>query len=409
MTTSSTQPPETPKAANTVMDATAMQVEQTPMGQKIVPQVPEGMSAEMANSLKDQATELMTKIMAAPDDQNLLEQVATLGIHAEQDAGQKIDLLNTKIHDVVNPPKLDGGKAPDSLADLRKLSDKLDPTELSRPTFFEKLMSVMPGFAEKQLQRSVDRIRLRTSTAEDEISAILDHLRDASETILRSNADIDAINGELGPNLVMVKGAAYLCEEMMCSLQDEYNKLAEDSPKKSQLLNFYTFVSSRYLDFNSMRELYNQLLIGLGTARQNNIVRSVSLQRTISIAGPALRIGTALQIIDIQQQMAAKLEGATRDFVSELMVRNAENVSASQKRSLEDMSSAALAIEKMKQAHDILNQAMDERDKLQQQVIKVAQENAIAFKQMAEQLESRQKKVQMKAPEKAANSIEAKV
>lgn len=409
MSTAGTQLPEMPEPASAVMDAAAMRVGEAPLGQKIVPQVPEGMSAEIAGSLKDQAAQLMARIMAAPDDQDLLEQVATLGIQAEQDAGQKIELLNTKIYDIVNPPKLEGGQAPDSLAGLRKLSDKLDPTKLSRPTFFEKLMSILPGFAEKQLQRSIDRIQLKTSSAEDEISTILNRLRNASETILRNNAEIDAIKGELEPKLTTVKGTAYFCEETMSLLQDEYDKLADDSAKKRQLLNFYTFLSSRYLDFNSMRELYNQLLIGLGTAKQNNIVRSVSLQRTISIAGPALRIGTALQVIDIQQQMAAKLDGATRDFVSELMVRNAENVSASQKKSLEDMSSAALAIEKMKQAHDILNQAMDERDELQQQVIKVARENAVAFKQMAEQLEGRRKELQIKAPEKAVNSIEAKV
>lgn len=407
MSSADTQLVEIPKPANVVMDASAMAVGQAP--QKIVPQVPEGMSSELVKSLKDQAAELMARIMATPDDQDLLEQVATLGTQAQQDAGQKIEILNTKINDIINPPKLVGGKAPDSLADLRKLSDRLDPTEISRPTFFEKLMNVLPGFAEKQLQRSVDRIQLKTSSAEDEISAILNHLRDASETVLRNNADIDAIKGELEPQLATVKGTAYLCEEMMSSLQDVTNQLADDSPKRGQLINFYTFLSSRYLDFNSLRELYNQLLIGLGTAKQNNIVRSVSLQRTISIAGPALRIGTALQVIDLQQQMAARLDGATRDFVSDLMVRNAENVSASQKKSLEVMSSAALAIEKMKQAHDILNQAMDERDELQQQVIKVAQENAVAFKQMAEQLESRQKKVQLKAPENADKSIEAKV
>lgn len=59
-----------------------------------------------------------------------------------------------------------------------------------------------------------------TSSAEDEISAILNNLRDASETVLRNNADIDAIKDELKPKLVTVKGTAYFCEEMMSFLQD---------------------------------------------------------------------------------------------------------------------------------------------------------------------------------------------
>lgn len=397
-----------PPLATQAMDVSAVKEVQKPMGQTIVPKVPDGMTPEMAASLKEQSAQWVAQIMAMPGDQDLLEKVATLGIEAQQSAGQSIELLKAPINSIINPPKLGDQEAPDSLMGLRKMADRLDPAKIAEPTFFERLMGIFPPFARKQLERSITRIQEQTNSADDEINSILDSLRSAGETIMKSNTEIDTIVKDLKPSLERVKGTGYLCEEMMSALGQEYEKLTDDDPKKGQLINFSTYLSARYLDFNSMRELYNQLLIGLSTARQNNVVRAISLRRTIDVAGPALRIGTALQIINMQQEQAAAMDRATRDFVADLTVRNAKEVGESQRKAMQDLSSAALNIEKMKAAHNALIQAMDERDQLQLQVIQVARDNAVAFKEMAEELEARQNAV--KLPEKAAiNSIEVKI
>lgn len=398
------------KPATQVMDVSAVTAKevQSPMGQLIVPQIPEGMAEQTATSLETQANEWVAKIMAMPDDQNLHEQVAMLGMGAQSDAGSNIEVLKTKISAIMSPPTIKDGDAPENLAELRKLADRLDPSKISQPLWYEKLFSFLPSVARKQVQRSIDRIHNEVTSAEDEINSIMDSLRVAGETVLKSNAEIDVIVEKLQPMLESVKATAYLGELMLNQLQAEFEKLPDGDPKKGQLLNFTTPLASRYLDLNSMRELYNQLLIGLRTARQNNLVRAVSLRRTIDVAGPALRIGTALQVFDLRQQQAAALDQGTRDFVSDLTARNAEAVGESQRRAYKDMASAVLDIEKMKTAHDNLIKALDERDAMQLVVIQTAKQNAIAFKEMAEELEARQKGVKLAATS-APKTIEAQV
>ena len=354
------------------------------------PVAPKGVSDEVQQDLKGQATNLVAQLGEASGSRELelTDSITSLGIQAQRGAGSELDLLRGRVGDMLGQEG-PGGEISNDLLNLRVALNQINPHELSQPTGIRKFLSKIP-FVSKftPAVKVLERIALRYEPVSKQVTMIESKLREGRAMLVRDNVELRKLYEQVEEQQLPIQKNAYLGELVMHQL-DELLAKTDDTLKAERVRGALFDVSMRVQDLRTMEEVHTQFFVSLEMTRQNNSRLGQSVERTLALGSNVVMVGLAIQSALTRQKRVMEATQRTREFLGNLIVANAASIRQHTQEIGDLYKNPVIAIDKITQAHNDLMEAMNEADRLKQEGIDAARENIAKLSQMSTQLEER--------------------
>ena len=371
---------------NTVLDPPGSQ-ELAPVVIK-EPTAPKGVGEEEVRTLKARATELVNDLGSATGSKELemTDTIGNLGIQTQRTAGTELDLLRTRVGDMLTQegPSTQISK---DLIDLRGALNQINPHEMSQVGFIGRLLSKLP-FVGNPALKALERIAIRYEPVSKQVSIIETQLREGRAMLARDNVELRMLYGQVEAQQLPIQKNAYMGELVMEQL-DELLKHTEDSLKTERVRNALHDVSMRVQDLRTMEEVHIQFFVSIEMTRQNNNRLGQSVERTLALGSNVVIVGLAIQSALIRQKRVLEATQRTREFLGNLIVANAASIRQHTQEIGDVYNNPVIAIDKITQAHNDLIEAMDMADRLKQEGIDGARENIAKLSKLSADLQER--------------------
>jgi uncharacterized protein YaaN involved in tellurite resistance len=372
-----------------------------------LPVAPKGLPEEELQELRNRSVDFVEQLKNATGSRELelIDNITNLGIQAQRGAGAELDLLRTRVGEMLTQ---DGPseKIAKDLIDLRLTLNEIDPRGLSKPAFWKRMLRMIPIL--KRLVpalRVLEEIAIRYEPVCKQAKAIEARLREGRMLLTRDNVELRKLYEHVEAQQLPIQKNIYLGELIRQQL-DEVGKSADDPLKDEKIRNSLHDVSMRVQDLRTMEEVYVQFFVSIEMTRQNNTRLGQSVERTLSMATNLVTVGLAIQSALSRQRRVLEATQRTQEFLGDLVVANAAAIKQHTEEIGDIYNNPVIAIEKITEAHNQLIEAMDTASRLKQEGIDSARENIAKLGQMSADL--RQKaSVLLEPGEAEVKSIEA--
>lgn len=350
----------------------------------------EGIKDETVQELEKRSKDLVNQLQEASGSKELelIDSITSVGIQAQRTAGSDLDLLRTRIGDMLTQGGA-GEKISKELIELRLTLNEINPHELTKKSFIWRMLSHLPFF--KLIDpglKTLEKIAIRYEPVCKQVGVIETKLRDGRMILTKDNIELRKLYEQVEEQQFPIKKNAYLGELIIQQLSDVTER-THDPIKKERIQNALHDVSMRVQDLRTMEEVYLQFFISIDMTRQNNTRLGQSVERTLSLATNLVTVGLAIQSALARQKRVLEATQRTREFLGNLIVANAATIKKHTTEIGDVYNQPAIAIEKVTQAHNEVLEAMDIASRLKQEGIDSARENIAKLGQMSTELQAR--------------------
>ena len=370
------------------------------------PVIPKGMTDGQTQDLKNQALALVTELGQASGGRELelSDNITNLGIQAQRTAGGELDLLRTRIGDMLGQEG-PGGNIANDLVELRGALDQINPHELKEPSGLRKVLKFIPFIGKiTPGVKILEKIAIRYEPVSKQVTMIETKLREGRAMLARDNVELRILYEQVEGQQLPIQKNAYMGELVMQQL-DELIAQTDDSLKVERVRNALYDVSMRVQDLRTMEEVHVQFFVSIEMTRQNNNRLGQSVERTLALGSNVVMVGLAIQSALTRQKKVMEATARTREFLGNLIVANAAAIKQHTTEIGNLYNNPVIAIDKITQAHNDLIEAMDEADKLKQEGINMARENISKLSQLSSELQERSQGLRERG-ENASQSLE---
>lgn len=357
---------------------------------------PEGMSAEEVQYAEEISSDIVNRLTNAQGEIERIDiedQISNLGMKVETLAVNELKgLLGQRVGQMLQRDKRLGKgqnqQMTKDLVNLRKALREITPSEVEKsllgriPIIGNRLVRVMEAITEKY--DSVAKV----------IGDIEKSLRAGRARLLQDNAELKvALDYLLGQQKV-VEHHIYLGKLVLKKL-DELIAETTDTQRQAELREVLHNVISRVDALVRVKELFTQIFVEIRLTRDTNfkLVRTVD---TAVSAGMAVTTAGVLLYSALQRQ-AEIIAVLTqhREFLEKQMVTVAEMIRDHQGKAYEFLREPLASMAKIEQAHNILLEALKDRDRFIQEGIDSARVNIPKLERMADELSDKVKGVRV--------------
>ena len=353
-------------------------------------ELPEGIAEEEAEDLRERATELINQLKEARGSKALamIDRVTTIGIQSQRRAGAELDLLKTRMADLLTQNG-SGAEISKDLVELRLVLNEINPHELSKPGIFRKLFGFLP-FIEKlpSLLKILERIAIRYETVSRQVLVVETKLREGRSMLRRDNIELRKLFEQVEVQQLPIRKSAYIGIHLMQQLSRLLRTL-DDPIEQERITNALHDVSMRVQDLRTMEEVHIQFFVSIEMTRQNNNRLAQSVDRTLSLASNMVMVGLAIQTALARQKKILEATQRTQEFLGSMIISNARAIKRYTEEIGDIYNNPVVAVEKITQAHNDLIQAMEIANQLKQQGIEFARENIAKLSQLTADLQGR--------------------
>jgi uncharacterized protein YaaN involved in tellurite resistance len=353
-------------------------------------ELPEGIAEEEAEDLRERATELINQLKEARGSKALamIDRVTTIGIQSQRRAGAELDLLKTRMADLLTQNG-SGAEISKDLVELRIVLNEINPHELSKPGIFRKLFGFLP-FIEKlpSLLKILERIAIRYETVSRQVLVVETKLREGRSMLRRDNIELRKLFEQVEVQQLPIRKSAYIGIHLMQQLSRLLRTL-DDPIEQERITNALHDVSMRVQDLRTMEEVHIQFFISIEMTRQNNNRLAQSVDRTLSLASNMVMVGLAIQTALARQKKILEATQRTQEFLGSMIISNARAIKRYTEEIGDVYNNPVVAVEKITQAHNDLIQAMEIANQLKQRGIEFARENIAKLGQLTADLQGR--------------------
>jgi uncharacterized protein YaaN involved in tellurite resistance len=376
-------------------------------GERREPAIPRGVNDEEVQELKKRSADLVNQLAKASgsEELSLIDSIASIGIQAQRSSGGDLDLLRTRVGDMLTQEG-PSAKISGDLVELRMVLNEINPHELKKPNFIRRILSSIP-FIDKFVPglKVLEKIAIRYEPVSRQAGIIETRLREGRMMLTKDNIELRKLYEQVEKQQFPVQKNAYMGELIMQQL-DRLLKNSDDQIKAERIRNILHDVSMRVQDLHTMQEVYVQFFVSIDMTRQNNTRLGQSVERTLSLATNVITVGLAIQAALSRQKRVLEATERTREFLGNVILSNAETIKQHTKDIGDVYNNPVVAIDKITQAHNELVEAMDIASRIKQEGIESARDNIAKLSQMSSEL---QKKVSglSEAGEAEPQSVEA--
>ena len=371
------------------------------------PLMPQGLSDQESGLLKTRALALVNELGEASGSRELelSDSITHLGMQAQRAAGGELDLLRTRVGDMIGQGG-PGGEIANDLADLRLALNQINPHELRQASGMRKFLSFIP-FIHKLTPplKVLEKVAIRYEPVSKQVTMIETKLREGRAMLARDNVEMRKLYEQVEQQQLPIQKNAYMGELVMQQLGELMGQ-TEDPLKTERVRNALHDVSMRVQDLRTMETVHTQFFVSIEMTRQNNNRLGQSVERTLALGSNVVMVGLAIQSALTRQKRIMEATQRTREFLGNLIVANAASIRQHTQEIGDLYNNPVIAIDKITQAHNDLIEAMNEADRLKQEGIDSARENIAKLSQLSADMQQRSQGVRDQR-QTEAQSIEA--
>ena len=352
------------------------------------PQVPKGLSEKESQVLKNRATDLVKQLEDASGSQQLemTDSITNLGVQAQRSAGTELDLLRTRVSEMMTQDG-PGSQISGDLVDLRAALNQINPHEMGRVGFMGNMLAKFP-FVGNPALRALEKIAIRYEPVSNQVSVIETKLREGRAMLARDNVELRMLYEQVETQQLPVQKNAYMGELVMQQLTELLQR-TDDGLRPERLRNLLHEVAMRVQDLRTMEEVHVQFFVSIEMTRQNNNRMGQSVERTLALGANVVMVGLAIQSALTRQKRIVEANRRTREFLGNLIGANAAAIRQHTQEIGEVYNNPAIAMDKIAQAHNDLIDAMNMADRMKQGGIESARENIAKLSQLSTELQER--------------------
>jgi len=353
------------------------------------PRVPDGVTAEEAGKLREQARRLTQQIEQASGSQEMaaIDRISVTGIQAQRDAASDLNLLRGKVGDMLTR---DGTTADltKNMADLRVALNEINPHEFDGGGV-SGLVRRIPfiGSGTGKLVRSLERVAIRYEPVSKQVTVIETRMREGRAMLAKDNIELRKLYEQVETQLEPVRRNAYLGEVLMEELTG-LRERTDDPAKRERVTNALHDVAMRVQDLRTMEEVFGQFFVSIEMTRQNNTRLGQAVERTLALGTNVITVGLAIQMALARQRRVLEATQRTREFLGNLIVANAVAIKRHTEEIGDVFNNPVIAIDKITQAHDELVAAIEKASQLKEEGIVSARENIAKLSELASSMQT---------------------
>jgi uncharacterized protein YaaN involved in tellurite resistance len=324
------------------------------------PVAPTSLDANERVEIETRARDMVLQIRTQPEDRSLARGVSRLGSDAQQKAGAEMELLKTRVGSLLSDLDGDAAKIPQGLVALRRTMDQINPHVLAKSPrgFFSKLLRRMPVVGDVLAD-----IAVRYESVQTQIDTIVNSLRVGKDELLQDSLELERLYDSVRAAQVEVQEAAYLGELLWQQLESSLAE-AGDPTEAERLRTIVHRIAMRVQDLRTMEQVNTQFFVSIDMTIQNNDHLSDAITRTVTVTQSLLTVGLAIQAALANQKRILGAVRETQEYTAEMLAANASSI-RQQTGEIGDLyTNPVLALDKVKQAYDELNGAMEELDQI---------------------------------------------
>ena len=352
--------------------------------------VPEGITEDDAQALRERASSLIDQLEEARGSKALalIDRVTAVGIQSQRMAGTELDLLKTRMADLLTQNG-SGAEISHDLVELRLVLNEINPHELGKPGFLRRLFGFLPFVGRyPSLLRILERIAIRYETVSRQVQIVETKLRVGRSMLRRDNIELRKLYEQIEDQQLPIRKSAYMGALLMEQLSHLLTNI-DDPLEEERIRNALHDVSMRVQDLHTMDEVHTQFFVSIEMTRQNNNRLAQSVDRTLSLAMNMVMVGLAIQTALARQKKILEATQRTQEFLGNMIVANAQAIKQHTEEIGDVYNNPVVAVEKITQAHHDLIEAMEIADQLKQKGIEYARENIAKLNQLTADLQQR--------------------
>ena len=354
------------------------------------PLTPQGVSDVELQGFKSRALALVNELGDASGSRELelTDSITSLGVQAQRTAGGELDLLRTRMGDMLSQ----GGPSEDiakDLVDLRLALNQINPHELRQASGMRKIIGYIPLMNRfTPALKVLEKIALRYEPVSKQVTMIESKLREGRQMLDKDNIELRMLYQQVEQQQQPIQKNAYMGELVMHQLSDLLAQ-TDNSLKIERVRNALHDVSMRVQDLRTMEQVYTQFFVSIEMTRQNNNRLGQSVERTLALGSNVVMVGLAIQSALTRQKRVMEATARTREFLGNLIVANAASIRQHTQEIGNLYNNPVIAMDKITQAHNDLIEAMNEADRLKQEGIDTARENIAKLSQLSADMQKR--------------------
>ena len=351
---------------------------------------PKGMNEAEVKQFQGRALALVKQLEGSSGSQELetIDSIGSVGIQAQRNAGTELDLLRTRMGDMMSQEG-PGGEIANDMAELRIALNQINPHELSQPTGIKKILGFIP-FVGKITPRLkvLQKIALRYEPVSRQVEEIETKLREGRAMLTRDNIELRKLYEQVETQQLPIQKNSYLGELIMEELTGLIER-TDDTLRIERIRNALHDVSMRVQDMRTMETVHTQFFTSIEMTRQNNTRLGQSVERTLSLGSNVVMVGLAIQSALTRQKRIMEATQRTREFLGNLIAANAASIRQHTEDIGDIYNNPVIAIDKITQAHNDLIEAMNTADRLKQEGIESARENIAKLRELSTEMTQR--------------------
>jgi uncharacterized protein YaaN involved in tellurite resistance len=278
----------------------------------------------------------------------------------------------------------DGSKVANSLLDLRKQVEEINPKHYNLNTpkgsgarFFRNV------FGKKN---SISRYLEKYEASSEVIADIIKSLEAGRQQLIDDNKTLDIDKQQMRNSLEGLQRAQIIGQSLYHKLEEKARSMEVDSEERRFVEEELLFaLNQRIIDIQTALAVNQQGVISYDMLMRNNRELITGINRTITITASALRVAvtTRLALNNQKQVLDAKkkVDQTTADLIE-------DNARVLQKQGVEIQKQAAsstLDVDKLTTAFNTLNQAMEEVSNFRRESIPLMRQQVEKFKLLTDE------------------------
>jgi uncharacterized protein YaaN involved in tellurite resistance len=256
----------------------------------------------------------------------------------------------------------DGEKVSDSLVELRRTIEGLDPKQA---TGVKKVVKLVP------FGRKLRNYFHRYESAQSHIDAILHALYRGQDELRRDNAALDQEKARLWDAMQRLAQYVYVADRLDSALAARITTIEDADPERAKRLrdDVLFYARQKHQDLLTQMAVSAQAYLAIDLVRRNNIELVKGVDRatttTLSALRTAVLVAQALANQRLVLNQITALNATTSNLVestSAMLAANTGSINA-------QASSSTIGIEQLRKAFDNVYEAMDAIDTFKQQAL----------------------------------------
>ncbi len=368
------------------------------------PLAPRGMAQAEAQEMRARAATVAQQLEEASGakEMEIIDSVVTVGVQAQRHAGGDLELLRTRVGNMLASEGT-GGKVSKDMVDLRMTLNQINPHEMSHSGFRGVISALPLANRLNSMLAVLEKIAIRYQTVSQQVKTIESQLREGRMMLVRDNIELRMLYEQVEAQQVVIRKNGYLGELLMQQLEELLERTT-DLRKGERVREALFDVSIRVQNLRAMDEVHVQLFVSIDMTRQNNTRLGQSVDQTLTLATNVVMVGLALQSALARQKRVMEANKRTREFIGDLLVANAASIKQHTAEIGDIYKEPVVAIDKLTQAHNDLIEAINLVDRLKNEGIDATRQNIATLNDLVKDLEERSRGL---SEQREARSLEA--